>query len=474
MDDEDEITMLTSQLNKYRTELDQLSSKILKQSTSLEASKDEVRDLELESKRPNLEDSPQTRKIRHLENSLDKAMIKYNEAQSIRKTYEEIVKRLGEERTSFDNQLGAIERTLGAKNHDYEELVLLGSDANHAKELTGKELERVRGTYEEERRSRDRTMKEKQQVVQVKMEMQARLEKREKAKQDVISQAAGDLSEDENNALKASRNLSVTGEEKREHRTKIDIFETAFRQIKEATGVSDVNEVIQKLFNQEGTTENLMSVTRENQVHVEAMQKQQVSLKALVEELKYSGSGGGQRRKMVDDHEESLNVSTLKLDRVRVKYERISKILVAVKAGVTHLADKVDAMGDMDAQVTDENIVDILLQTEQALLRLLTPLKANHVVLHAPKSPDATQKKTELLGFNDSIVSSSRPYNQRIPLPISEAMDEHGVYESSMGGAEDIDDALSRDKVKKASSQILISHDKKKKITQKSPKKRST
>ena len=44
--------------------------------------------------KPNREDSPLTRKIRMLENRLDKAMIKYNEAQSIRKTYEQIVKRL--------------------------------------------------------------------------------------------------------------------------------------------------------------------------------------------------------------------------------------------------------------------------------------------------------------------------------------------------------------------------------------------
>ena len=45
-------------------------------------------------RQPNREDSPLTRKIRMLENRLDKAMIKYNEAQSIRKTYEQIVKRL--------------------------------------------------------------------------------------------------------------------------------------------------------------------------------------------------------------------------------------------------------------------------------------------------------------------------------------------------------------------------------------------
>lgn len=36
------------------------------------------------------------RTIRELENKLDKVMIKYNEAQSIQQTYEEIVNRLRE------------------------------------------------------------------------------------------------------------------------------------------------------------------------------------------------------------------------------------------------------------------------------------------------------------------------------------------------------------------------------------------
>ena len=55
-------------------------------------------------KRPHMEDNEFTRTIRALENKLDKAMIKYNEAQSIRKTYEQIVRRLKEERVGFDNQ----------------------------------------------------------------------------------------------------------------------------------------------------------------------------------------------------------------------------------------------------------------------------------------------------------------------------------------------------------------------------------
>lgn len=81
-------------------------------------------------------------------------MIKYNEAQSIRKTYEQIVRRLAEERVGFDNQLAAIERSLAAKQRDFEELLLLSGDSNHARETALGELERVRSGYEEERKRR--------------------------------------------------------------------------------------------------------------------------------------------------------------------------------------------------------------------------------------------------------------------------------------------------------------------------------
>ncbi|CAN0531413.1 unnamed protein product, partial [Scytosiphon promiscuus] len=37
---------------------------------------------------------------------------------------------------------------------------------------------------------------------------------------------------------------------------------------------------------------------------------------------------------MVDDHEELLSNSVAKLERIRHKHERLSKILISVKAGV--------------------------------------------------------------------------------------------------------------------------------------------
>lgn len=92
---------------------------------------DESLILEQQAQHPATEDTPLGRKIRTLENRLDKAMIKYNEAQSIKKTYEkqtliryeQIVKRLQEEKMNFENQMTVMDNTLKAKQNDIEELI---------------------------------------------------------------------------------------------------------------------------------------------------------------------------------------------------------------------------------------------------------------------------------------------------------------------------------------------------------------
>ena len=101
-------------------------------------------------------------------------------AQSIKKTYEQIVKRLREERIGFDHQLAALERTFAAKQRDYEELLLLSGDANHAREVAQSELEHVRGGYEEERRRRDLELRERHQMVQLRKQTLERIQKRER------------------------------------------------------------------------------------------------------------------------------------------------------------------------------------------------------------------------------------------------------------------------------------------------------
>jgi len=232
-DDKDEQKHVEREIDRLRKLCDELRLKSSRYRKQLEDLRDEVRDLELDSVRPHMEDNDYTRRIRALENKLDKAMIKYNEAQSIRKTYEQIVRRLKEERVGFDNQLAAIERTLSAKQRDYEELLLLAGDANHARETALGELDRVRAGYEEERRRRERELRERHQVVQLRRQMLERIKQRETMRNQLAETAAQSTTSLSMTSAAAQKNLAV---EKVEQRNKIDVFENAFRKIKEATG----------------------------------------------------------------------------------------------------------------------------------------------------------------------------------------------------------------------------------------------
>ena len=59
------------------------------------------------------------------------------------------------------------------------------------------------------------------------------------------------------------------------------------------------------------------------QAKIEALGDLRRQIKVKVDEVKYSGVGGGHRRKLVDDHEEQLVNSAGRLERSRMKYERL-------------------------------------------------------------------------------------------------------------------------------------------------------
>lgn len=96
--DEDELQHMEKDVSRLRKVHDEIVLQSTRYKKILQDLSDEARGLELDSQKPHLEDNHYTRTIRSLENKLDKAMIKFNEAQSIRKTYEQIVKRLKDER----------------------------------------------------------------------------------------------------------------------------------------------------------------------------------------------------------------------------------------------------------------------------------------------------------------------------------------------------------------------------------------
>ena len=113
-----------------------------------------------------------------LENRLDKAMIKYNEAQSIRKTYEEIVKKLKEERLTFDTQLATLDKLLRAKKADVAALEKMYKDANHAKDLAKSELAKFEQKWTEDRKHREKELTVRREQMKQKMDFSDKFDRK--------------------------------------------------------------------------------------------------------------------------------------------------------------------------------------------------------------------------------------------------------------------------------------------------------
>jgi len=445
--------MLDQKMNEVQTlqrRYDALVADNTKKKLNLHDLDGKLSELTTDAALPTTEASPEMRQIRVLENRLDKAMIKYNEAQSIRKTYEQIVKRLKEERIGFDNQLAAIERTLKAKERDYEELLLLSHDAYHAKEMAQAELHRFEQGVMEERNQRDKEVQEKKVLVQQRVEMNQRLEQRErmlKKQQDLDRAGERQLQQMSSTTDPAT---GTSNDFAQEEKLKIADYEEAFHRIKEATGVSDVNEVIQKFLTQEDTHKNLTSLTKENQSRIDGLLEERRKLRLQVEELKFSSGGNVGRRQVIDDFETHLTEATEKFERNRGKFERMAKMLINMKAGIGHLAEKLNIInlegGEAPIEMSDETVEEVLQQCELKLSKLMSRTRD----LDDPDGRGRAVKMDDDKYEEKLLAKSSSDVRVKLTDQEQDADDDDDDFEEEMD-----EDVWNRKHVKYNSEQIM-------------------
>ena len=285
----------------------------------------------------------------------------------------------------------------------------LSHGAQHSKEVAKGELLKLEYQLMEEKRQRDKDLADRRALVQQKVEVNQRLEKREKARRDMALVEGGE-GEGGGGNLKSSMFASTFHTALNEHvqeeeTKKITTYEEAFRKIKDATGVSDVNEVIQKFLTQDETHNNLVVMTKEAQARIDALNEEKSQAKAKVEEIKYSGTGSLGSRRIVDEFESHLADASSKCERNKNKFERVSRILINVKSGVEHLADKLEPIL-LDAQpvvMTDSNVLEVIHPRLQCLGGALSHTRARAL------SPIRTQAHTHTLTHTHRCYRNVRP-----------------------------------------------------------------
>ena len=372
-----EAEILQQKIHTLRRTYDDLKNQNKVINAEIEKMSQQRGELEQEGRPILQERGPLAQKIRALENRLDKSLIKHNEAVSIKRTYETILKRLQEERVGFDNQLAAIEKTLKVKDHDHQELKNMAKDAEHSKEMARAELKEFTESATLERHQKTKQLEERKAYVTAKLEQTQRQERllKQRKLQEEEAAAAARAQNDENEASKQNPNAINSIHTEEETRRMLEYAEV-YRKIKEFTRAANKDEVIAKWDELDENTDAFRQRKQSAQAHLEQLTAQRADLRRRLDDTKYSGTAQVGSRRIIDEFETHLDVARNALKKDLEACDESNKLVASVRAGVLHLSSKLSLFEQEDRPTADDTI-GILAHCDAKLQRLVEDLLAS-------------------------------------------------------------------------------------------------
>ncbi|XP_036796211.1 coiled-coil domain-containing protein 151 isoform X2 [Oncorhynchus mykiss] len=393
--------------------------------------------------------SEEAKNLRVLENRLEKAQLKCQEAEHIMRGYLKLKAHLQEESLTFQSQLDKLEAEILRQRQELKDLQVLNSDALLSKDTAKAELQRQEEQMYRERKDRECILTRYKKEAEDRKAQAERVERRAQR----AAMQPDELSSD------AQRSATGLGEEERA----ISTFEEAFRRIKEATGVTDTREVVERFISQGDTQQHLEDLKKENQRTLVQLKEDRDRLQEHFQDIKYSGEtklSSGQQ--MLEDCKRHLQAEQGRRDATKERLDWLTRTLNTVRAGVEHLSDKLQhiKLGERpEPQLppgSEEYVVELLSQSEQKLLLLQEELQGKDLA--------AIMKEMEEEEFHASIEGKLPHCNTRIKLPEAQRQDPYDEEEES---GDDEGDIITRAILKHQSQLIIDSKTKRKTRTKK-------
>ena len=317
------------------------------------------------------------KQIRILENRLDKALVKFNEALAHNKSLRENIDNLRRERVVFDNIYRKLERELHEKKKKMANIIELSNQAYEARDQAQMEIAAIQQADAKETQEYDEQM----QALGRKIE-------EDKKRKDMLlrenaSGANGAMSMDDEANLKKKVTKGVWSIAKDKANVaasmdKVQSYEEAFNKIKAATGISDIQELVNTFIANEDQNFSLFNYVNEQNNEIEKLEEQMQNLHE--EERKYaqeSGEDVNQHKKLLNELAQRLKSTEVSAERFEMKYQDALKTINSLKIGIQSIFNKIgcnsSAMSEMlaDSMVTEANMMQYLGMIEQRTNEIL-------------------------------------------------------------------------------------------------------
>ncbi|KAG5449038.1 Coiled-coil domain-containing protein 151 [Clonorchis sinensis] len=402
------------------------------------------------------------KRLRELENRLDKAQLKYQEAEHIKRTYGQIKDKLQDEQLTYGHSLDNLEKQIKMAQDELAELQVMYSDAVLSKDAAQKELKYQEEVIVTERRRREAELTGMKRIAEGKKssgEKSGPFSVRDSITEDAQGGSAGGSA-----AHRAENGSLGAGGISEEQQQKITAFEDSFRQIKEATGLSDLNQIVRRFESQGETLKHLIELKDKAERQCQALREERDRLQSKFEELKYSGETElTSINQLLEQYKKEAETETQRREQLNQSLSEASRLLVQCKAGVDHIHEKLNFVSISSPYIektdtTDDQVPEMLRHCNERLSELMEGLK--DVDIDEQLSIMEHEETGELLvgvDFFSKLEGNMPDFNTRIKIPTTHRESAHD--DDDVGGDEN--DILTRATLKKQSQQIVEMRNKK-------------
>jgi len=317
-----------------------------------------------------------------LENRLDKALVRYNEALAHNKTLRAQIDNLRRERLVFDQTYRKLERELQEKKKEMAIVIEQSNRAYEARDAAVNEMATLKAQADREQAAFEAEWRELGRLIESDKKMKELMKNRSKEERD-NAERRGELTMEEEGKLKkkvvrGNWNIAKDRASQQISMEKVQSYSEAFARIQQATGISDIDELVSTFINAEDENFRFFNYINKLNQEIEKLEEQIGETKAEIE--KYKGQGANadtQRKKILKDLEERLAKTEARAEVYEQRQSAAQKTMNALKDGISKIFTRIGcntpAVREMlgDDGVTEENMMQHLGIIEQRVNEIL-------------------------------------------------------------------------------------------------------
>ncbi|XP_066888827.1 outer dynein arm-docking complex subunit 3 isoform X2 [Kogia breviceps] len=409
--------------------------------------------------------------MRNLENRLEKAQMKVEEAEHITNVYLQLKAYLQEESLRLENRLDFMEAEVVRTKRQLEKLNLMNQEALNARDIAKNQLQHLEETVFRERKKRERYLTQCKKRAEERKLQNERMERKVgipgTQQEQVLLQSDDRLQDSMRSKEEALRRLWNTYQ-----------MEVLFGKVKDATGVAETHAVVRRFLAQGDNFTQLETLKNENQQTLMRLKQEKQQLQRELEDFKYSGEAMlVSEQRLHDELQGRIKAGEQRCADTQDRLELSMQAMQMAKEGLEHLAGKLNhilvagpaheealqdvrggastqeagrfAEKELDPKAGDY-LPNLLGLVEEKLLKLQAQLQ-NHNV------PEMLRHIADR-EFYSTLEGKLPKYNTRIALPVAGRKDRFFDEEES---EDKYSNVVTRAELKRRSQKLIESRSKK-------------